>query len=132
MVVKWAVPEEYSQEARRLLESEHDLVAPDILRVETANALLKKVRRRELAREDARAAIEALSGYLQLSPTEVVFEHGVDVSLEFGCTFFDGLYVAFALLEGCPLVTGDLRLIRMLPGSFAGEVVWVGDLTAGV
>jgi predicted nucleic acid-binding protein len=96
--------------------------------VEATNALLKKVRRRELTAAGARQAIEAFPRYLQLSPTEDVFEHGLEVALEFGCTFFDGLYVALAFQEGCPLVTGDTRLIRSLPRSFAGRIVWLGDL----
>jgi predicted nucleic acid-binding protein len=126
------VPEPLYLEARSLLDSDHELLAPDILRVEAANALLKKVRQRELTAEDAREVIEALPRYLRLSSVWDVFEQGVEVALQFRCTLFDGLYLALALQEGCPLVTGDARLVRTLPASFADGIVWLGDLAPGV
>lgn len=104
------------------------MIAPDIIRVEAANALLKKVRRRELSAVGAREAIEALPRYLRLSPTAEVFEDGLEIAFEFGCTLFDALYVAAALKEACPLVTADGRLVRSLPRSLADRIVWLGDL----
>jgi predicted nucleic acid-binding protein len=77
------VPEPLYLEARSLLDSDHELLAPDILRVEAANALLKKVRQRELTAEDAREVIEALPRYLRLSSVWDVFEQGVEVALQF-------------------------------------------------
>jgi predicted nucleic acid-binding protein len=126
--VKWTVPEEYSHEARRLIETDHELLAPDIIRLEAANALLKKVRARELGGADAREAIDALPRYLRLVSTFGVYEEALEVAFAFGCTFFDALYVALAIQEGCRLVTGDLRLVRTLPRSLTDQVIQLGDL----
>ena len=128
MAVKWTVPEEYSREARSLLETDHELLAPDIIRVEMANALLKKVRTRELNGSDAREAIQALPRYLHLTPTFDVYDGALECAFAFGCTFFDALYVAFAIQEGCPLVTGDVRLVRTLPRSLAGHILQLDNL----
>jgi predicted nucleic acid-binding protein len=126
------VTEEHYREARSLLETENELLAPDILRVEAANALLKKVRRRELTATGAREAIVALPNYLRLFLVWDLYEHGIEVAFQYRCTLFDGLYLALALQQRCPLVTGDARLIRSLPRSFAGEIVWLGDLAPDV
>ena len=120
--------EQYSEEARRLLQTDNDLLAPDVIRIETANALLKKVRTRELNSAEAREAIEALPRYLSLSPTFDVYEGALEVAFAFRCTFFDALYVALALQEGCPLVTGDLRLVRALGRPLADHVIQLADL----
>ena len=49
VVVKWFVPEALSDEARLLLGDRLSLHAPDLVLVEFANTIWKKVRRRELA-----------------------------------------------------------------------------------
>jgi predicted nucleic acid-binding protein len=126
------VPEALSGEALGLLAADHELLAPDILRLEASNTLLRKVRQRELMEEAALDAIAALPRYLQLSPAWNIFEEAVGVALQFRCTLFDALYVLEANNEDCPLITSDERLIRNLQRPFAGRIIWLGDLAPDV
>jgi predicted nucleic acid-binding protein len=48
VAVKWYLPEPESDAAGRLLDPEHDLIAPDLLFAEVGNALWKRWRRGEI------------------------------------------------------------------------------------
>jgi predicted nucleic acid-binding protein len=122
------VAEAHSAQAHALLDVDHELIAPDIIQIETTNTLLKKVRRREMAADDARNAIAAFPGYLQIKPSLAVFDAAVELALSQGCTFYDALYVALAVDERCLLVTADRRLVNGLQRAFGPMLVWLGDL----
>src|SRR5262245_6781121 len=59
VVLKWLIAEEDSEKAL-LLRANHDIAAPDLLLIECRNALLSKVRRRELQRKEAEDGKRAL------------------------------------------------------------------------
>ena len=54
VLVKWFVPEAPSPQAVRLLEEDHDFLAPDLVYPETGNAMWQKVRRGQITPSDAR------------------------------------------------------------------------------
>ena len=60
VAVKWFLPEIHSQAANRLLNSEFELLSPDLIWSELGNVLWKRWRRRELTEE---AASEILSDF---------------------------------------------------------------------
>ncbi len=52
-----------------------------------------------------------------------------DVAHRFDRSFYDGLYMALANREDCPLVTADRKLYNALSGGDLDEyLVWVEDL----
>jgi predicted nucleic acid-binding protein len=114
--------------ARSLLAEEHDLYAPDNLQIEAANALLKKVRRREISLSDARRGIHTYMRVLSLLPAIEAYERGIELAISYGCSTYDGVYVAAAEIADCPLVTADERLVRSLGPSFERRVLWLGDM----
>ena len=59
VALKWVIEEPDSDAARKLL-AEDVLVAPDLLYIECANSLWRKVRRAQLDRDEARAAYAAI------------------------------------------------------------------------
>ena len=56
VTVKWFASEPGSTEARSLVHSDEELVAPELTQVEVASALVKKAMRQQLNLEHAPAA----------------------------------------------------------------------------
>ena len=125
--MKWGVDEDLTLQAIRLVR-EHDLLAPDIAKIEAANALLKKVRRRELPLADAMLSIVSLTRYLEFTEAVPSFEAAIELAAATGCTVYDGVYVVTAQTQDCPLVTADERLQRTLGPAYRQTVLWLGDL----
>jgi predicted nucleic acid-binding protein len=95
----------------RLAEEEHALWAPHLIDAEVGHALRREVR---LARMDAEAAADAIWEINDLPLRRVEHENLVHVAwdLRDNFTFYDGLYVALALMLGETLLTFDARLAR--------------------
>src|SRR6185503_15878993 len=61
VVLKWFLPETLSDAARRLLDSQHQYVAPDLLFPEVGNAIWKRVRRGELTSDEGQRLISDMA-----------------------------------------------------------------------
>jgi predicted nucleic acid-binding protein len=96
---------------RRLTEEEHVLWAPHLIDAEVGHALRREVR---LGRMDAKDAEEAIWELGDLPLRLVEHEDLVKVAwdLRDNFTFYDGLYVALALILGETLLTFDARMAR--------------------
>lgn len=126
MVFKWEVPEPGTPEALRLREDYrngvHELLAPDVLPVEVANALFVAERQGRIAAghfpgrlADVLRFSPVLYQSTSLLPRAATIAHAptsVKISI------YDCLYVALAEREGCELVTADARLMRALRASY--------------
>lgn len=95
----------------RLTDEEHVLWAPHLIDAEVGHALRREVR---LGRMDVEDAAEALWEINKLPIERVEHEWLVHVAwdLRDNFTFYDGLYVALALMLDEPLLTFDARLVR--------------------
>lgn len=95
----------------RLDAEEHTLWAPHLIDAEIGNALRRSVRLGELT---ADAAGRALWEVADLPIERVEHELLVHVAwhLRHNFSFYDGLYVALALMLDEPLLTFDARLAR--------------------
>jgi predicted nucleic acid-binding protein len=95
----------------RLADEEHALWAPHLIDAEVGHALRREVR---LGRMDADAAADAIWEINDLPLRRVEHEDLVHVAwdLRDNFTFYDGLYVALALMLGETLLTFDARLAR--------------------
>ena len=58
--IKWFIPEDLTPQAVRLLEGDHQFIVPDLVYLETGNALWKKVRRRQITASEARVVLDGI------------------------------------------------------------------------
>jgi predicted nucleic acid-binding protein len=95
----------------RLADEEHVLWAPHLIDAEVGHALRRGVR---LGLMDEEVAAKVLWEINKLPIERVEHEHlvGVAWDLRENFTFYDGLYVALALVLGETLLTFDARLAR--------------------
>lgn len=130
LVVKRFVTEEHSPQARRLLLSTADILAPRFLAIEAGNTFLKKVRLGEMTQEAALLALEAIPMYLHLLDTSSLHASAWNIATRYGRSFYDALYVALALEESCQLITADERLVNAVHSQLGESVIWLGTLPA--
>ena len=117
VAVKWVVPEALSENAARILASEEDLVAPDLLLVEVANALWKKTARRELSSSEAGRVLDVLlSSGLVIRSTRPLLNRALTLADRLAHPVYDCVYLALAEHERATLITGDERLLARLRG----------------
>lgn len=102
----------HAEAARERLDAEeHTLWAPHLIDAEIGHALRRSVRLGELSAEAAGQALWEVDAI----PVERV-EHELLIHVAWGLrdnfSFYDGLYVALALMLDEPLITLDARLAR--------------------
>lgn len=113
VAVKWVIPEVLSDRAERLLARDDDLLAPDLLPIEAANALWRKTARREIsAREADRALALLLESGLDLRPTRPLLPRAMRLARLLRRPVYDCVYLVLAQRERASLVTADVRLIK--------------------
>lgn len=130
VVVKWFLPEEHTEAARRLLEDGFDLSSPDLVRAEVGNVMWKRWRRDDISAEEAGEALRDFEGLpLRVHASGPLTGVAWTVARRFDRSFYDSLYVALAEQSGRPLVTADRKLFDALRESDLGEpLVWVEDI----
>lgn len=129
VVIQAFVVEPLSEAARNLLdvgaEPARRLFAPDLLYVECANILWKRVSRYGMASADAQRSIrDLLALAMDVTPTEALARESLDVALDVGITAYDACYVALARRYDVPLITADQVLVRKSAGRY--DVRWLG------
>jgi predicted nucleic acid-binding protein len=109
VAVKRVVDEPDSGLARSLAGAR--LEAPDLLPIECANILWKKVGIGDLTRPEAARRLEVLlHAPVALTVGGELLDLALDVALEWQHPVYDCLYVALAIRRNIPLVTADKRL----------------------
>ena len=117
VALKWFVPEKLSDQAVRLLDGTHELVAPDLLIPECGNVLRTKIARKEIDVDEGRAILQALGRVpIRVVASGALVEGALEIALAVRTTVSDGLYVALAVARDCALVTADDRLARTFAG----------------
>jgi predicted nucleic acid-binding protein len=131
VVVKWFVPEMYSDAARRLLALPHEYVAPDLLFAETANTIWKKVRREELTAEEGRKLVADIGRIaVETVSCRALAEDAHALANATGRTAYDSMYVALAVRLHTRAITADKRLeaaLKRIP-AVAGHIQLVQTL----
>jgi predicted nucleic acid-binding protein len=116
----WFYPQARSAEARAVLASGVELVGPPLIRLEVGTALLRAVRRGELAAATARrSALDLLPGAVRLTDREGLLGEAYDVALRHGGSLYDAVYVALARGLSASLVTDDAQM-RGVPARLLG------------
>lgn len=113
VAVKWVIPEVLSDKADRVRDDDDDVLAPDLLLVEVANALWKKTVGKEISAGEADGAFGLLreSG-IDLRPTAPLLARAVDMARRLDHPVYDCVYLALAEREQAAFVTADQRLLR--------------------
>ncbi|MGH6957349.1 MAG: type II toxin-antitoxin system VapC family toxin [Caulobacteraceae bacterium] len=107
VAVKWLIPEEGSDAAKRLIADEI-LVAPDLLFAECVNVLGTKTRRGDLTAmfaEEALAVLESVP--IRSVAARLHIRAAYAVASELDRSAYDALYLAVAPAERATLVTAD-------------------------
>jgi predicted nucleic acid-binding protein len=132
VAVKWHLrDEQFTSQADALLAGFRDgrwnLAAPESLRYEVAGAMRKAVRMHRLTREQGRAAITGFLGWnVPVVASDTLLLAAYDYSWRFGCSYYDGLYLALSDSMECPFVYADSRLHHSLDARFP-RAIWLED-----
>ncbi len=132
VALKWFVDEQYAQESRTLLGDRSELHTPELIAVEIANVLSKRVRRGQLLPESARL-IRGRYGRVGLIQHNVTHLLGpaFELSIATAASVYDCIYLALAVLLDLQLATADRRFVDTVKRSpYSGNVVYVADLVA--
>jgi len=111
VAIKWIIDEPGTSQALQLRR--HRLLAPDLLVAEVANVLWKKVRRKELAEEEALVAARLLArAEIELEPMRALLEPATRLAIALNHPAYDCAYLALAERLDCDFVTSDAALAR--------------------
>jgi predicted nucleic acid-binding protein len=132
IALKWVIREAGSLEAEHLLSARFQLMAPDLIVAELANALWQKVRRAEITAEEALVAARGLEqAPIELTPMRGLIGRASELAHALDQPAYDCFYLALAVREGHPLVTADAQLsAAVAASSMAGlpKVLALADL----
>jgi predicted nucleic acid-binding protein len=111
VAVKWLIDEEHTALAGAL--SNRQMSAPSLLRIECANALLRRARAGDIPAPAVPAKVRALRLVpVRLVPSERYLEGAIALATELRHSIYDCLYLALALDKRAPLVTADGRFVE--------------------
>lgn len=125
VAIKVFVDEEGSERARELAASGTRFTAPEFVLAEITSVFLKRLRRGQLLRDYAEAAL-ARSGRLfdEFVPAQRLSARAFEIAADYGVSGYDALYVALAESEGLPLATADQRLVERVGRSDLSIEFW--------
>lgn len=132
VAVKWSLRDEADIEiADRVLDDYRQgriaLVAPNHIRYEVPSAIRNAVRKgRETPQAGKLAVARLLALAIPIVDDDLLIQASFDQALRFGCSLYDGLYVALAENIGCPLIHADGRL-RNAMGTGFPQALWLTD-----
>jgi predicted nucleic acid-binding protein len=118
VAVKWFIHEPDRPAARRLLEPESRLIAPDLIVAEVASAMWRRVMAGEGdARQGPLSAASLPRFFVRLLPLAPLAARAVEIAAELRHPVYDCFYLALAESEDATLVTANRRLTGRLAGS---------------
>lgn len=122
--IKWFLPEDGSDNARRFFSELDNFVVPDLFLIEIDNILSKKVRKGEL---DIPGAEEIFSIIRDLPfitiPYEKLSKEVLFISTRFPVTQYDACYLALAVEYNGRFYTADKRFLRGIENTAYSEFV---------
>jgi predicted nucleic acid-binding protein len=114
VAAKWFLPERGSQEAVTLQEGPDQLFGPDLLRMEVAAAITRRVRAKEKPLPPQEAIDRCTQWFrlldraaVTLLPESALLDEATRLSVKLPHTLQDCLYLAAAMHLDAPLITGD-------------------------
>lgn len=128
--IKWFLDEEFTDCARRLLDSSHRLHGPELLHLEVDNLACKRMRRGEIDERGARSIREGIRQMpIEIHTNHAIAEPAFELALKTGRSLYDCIFLALAPSVDGTLVTADRRLIDGIQTTtWKKHVTWLGDL----
>ena len=132
VAAQWYFPERLSAHADALLAGSCELLAPDLLVLELAGMLARRVRLGEIDEDGARSVLAELRQVpFEWTPVSALVQAALPLALGADLPLSKGLYLALAMQADCPLVTADRQLYDAVQGGrLARHLVWLGDLAS--
>jgi len=127
---KWLWNEEFTEESDLLLKGGHHLFAPDLFVTELHSAILKRVRWNDLDPKDADGCRRQLRTLpIQYHKTPPLADAAYELTRRAGVSFYDGLYLALAVLNDMKVVTADRKFYNSLSkGPLRKYICWIGKV----
>ena len=120
---KWLADEDDSDLALALL-ARSELLAPNFLLVEIANALWKKVMKQEIdAAVSFTPEIERIGELVTLVDATMLVGRALEIARALSHPISDCLYLALAESREMAVVTADLRFLAKLPGTAMANLI---------
>ena len=130
VVVKWFIPEEYSESALKLKNVDGRFHAPAFLTLEVGNVLANKRRRNELTSVE----VEGIWRAVQQAPIrrhsdETLVLAAFDLAQQTRTTLYDNLYLVLAMELKIHCVTADRKFYQALESTpYRQWIVWIEGL----
>lgn len=107
LALQWVLDEPDGSRAEALLRGQ-SLAAPDVLFVEAANVLGKKIRKAQIELKQGLAGIDFIKRYVpKIVPSAGLVERGMELSVELNHPVYDCIFLACAEQLGATLATRD-------------------------
>jgi predicted nucleic acid-binding protein len=132
VVARWYVNNPPLVPPARRVQADSDggsisLLAPENLVYEVAGVIHQAVFARRLNAQRGREQLERfLATDITLVETNDLVVPAWELSVRYGCSYYDAIYLEIARRQDCPFVHADGRLHRALAGRFPREV-WIED-----
>lgn len=111
VAVKWIAEENESELSDSLL-SRVDLIAPDFMLIEVANALRRKVYEGDISAVQAKAGLRFIGDKVSLRSLNLgILDRALDLSVDMYHPVYDCIYLALAEAERSVLATFDFELV---------------------
>lgn len=124
VAIKFVTREMGTDQANALLASENALIAPDLMQIETAHGLWKKVAAEEILQMDAVAGLAALPELFErFVPASDLLHDAQALSFTLNHSIYDCFYLALAQRENALLVTADKKFWNAAKRAQMGEHV---------
>src|SRR5690606_41554796 len=124
VALKWFFAENLHEAALRILDRESDLLAPELILAEVANALWKKAMRGEIQASDAEEIVTLLDPHFTpFFPTFSLLPRAQQIAFELRHPVYDCIYIACAEASEATLVTDDRRLLSVVGGTAFGSLI---------
>ena len=113
VALQWIAPEADGQSEAESVLVERDLHAPDLLLIEVANALCKKVSLGEVKADQAFAGLRRIGETLIVAPVTADLSYrALELALEIGHPVYDCVYLALAESLDATIATRDIELTK--------------------
>ena len=129
VAVKWFLREVHAEAAMRILDPNHELIAPDLIWAEFGTVLWKRRRRGEITLATARAILLDFKRYpIATVPVAPLVEAALEIADGIRQSVYDSLYLALAERRECRLVTADRRFRdAVMDSALAARMLWVAE-----
>jgi predicted nucleic acid-binding protein len=130
VAAKWFLPEHGTPAAQKLLSGRERLIAPALIRLEVAAAIIRAFRENRMSETVARDCCQAWDHLLgermiQLVENDELHESAVRIGFEIRHSVQDCLYLAVGRAMKAPVLTADKTLAER--GGKAVRLIGLGD-----